>query len=167
VLAAWINSLPGTPALAPPTLAPASGIFTNSVTLTLQPPDASALLYYTLDGTLPTIHSMLYTGPFTLGHSAMVTANAFETNYVNSVAVSVAFELVPPLYSFFAPGLLTNGSFQMEFWAPAGKTYVLQASTNFVNWISLSTNVPAASPFFLIDPGAQNLPARYYRVIAQ
>jgi hypothetical protein len=86
-MADWINSLGGTPALAPPILTPASGLFTNYVTLTLQSPDTNAALYYTLDGTLPTTNSTLYTGPFELTASAVVTANAFETNYVNSVAV--------------------------------------------------------------------------------
>ena len=43
----WINSMGATPALAPPVLAPASGIFTNGVILTLQPPDGDATLYYT------------------------------------------------------------------------------------------------------------------------
>ena len=83
VTAAWINSLGGTPALAPPVLAPASGIFTNLVTLTLLPPDTDAALYYTLDGTLPTTNSILYSGPFNLTYSAVVTANAFQANYVN------------------------------------------------------------------------------------
>ena len=47
VMAEWINSLGGTPALAPPVLTPAPGIFTNQVTLALQPPDGlrGALLH--------------------------------------------------------------------------------------------------------------------------
>ena len=61
VMAGWINSLGGTPALAPPVLTPAPGIFTNQVTLALQPPDGQAALYYTLDGTLPTTNSTRYT----------------------------------------------------------------------------------------------------------
>jgi hypothetical protein len=63
VMADWINSLGGTPALAPPILSPAPGIYTNEVTLTLQPPDTNAAVFYTLDGTLPTTNSILYTGP--------------------------------------------------------------------------------------------------------
>ena len=45
----WINSLPGTPALAPPTITPNGGTFIPSVTVTLQPPDTNAALYYTLE----------------------------------------------------------------------------------------------------------------------
>ena len=165
VMAAWINTLGGTPAEAPPSLAPASGIFTNSVALTLQPPDANATLYYTLDGTLPTTNSVQYTGPFNLNHSAVVMANAFESGYVNSVAVSGLFTIVPPLDNFFSPGFASEGVFQMQFWAPAGKTYVLQASSDLIQWTSISTNTPAAAPFYWADPDAASFPHRFYRVI--
>jgi hypothetical protein len=166
VMAEWINSLGGTPALAPPALTPAPGIFTNEVTLTLQPPDPNAALYYTLDGSLPTTNSILYNGPFNLTSSALVTANAFEANYVNSVTVSGLFTLVPPLYNLFAPSILADGSFQAQYWAPAGQTYILQTSTDLVNWLPVITNVPAAVPFTLVDPGAAAEPYRYYRVIS-
>lgn len=164
-IAQWINSLGGTPALAPPLLSPAGGAFTNQVTLTLQPPDPNATIYYTLDGTLPTTNSLLYTGPFNLTLSATVEANAFESNYVNSVAVSGVFTIFPPLYSFLAPIYLTNGLFQMEYWAPTGKTYILQTSTDLVHWTPLNTNVPSTAPFVLADPGAMAAPDRFYRVV--
>ncbi len=165
VMAGWINSLGGTPALAPPVLTPAPGIFTNQVTLALQPPDGLAALYYTLDGTLPTTNSTRYTGPFHMASSATVMANAFEAGYVNSVAVSGLFTIVPPLNNFFAPAFLANGSFQMQYWGPAGQSYVLQASGDLVNWFSLSTNVPAAAPFTLTDPGTAGVGCRFYRIV--
>jgi uncharacterized repeat protein (TIGR03806 family) len=167
VLAAWINSLGGTPALAPPVLSPPSGTFTNEVTLTLLPPDSNATLYYTLDGSLPTTNSILYRGPFDLAFSATVTANAFETNFVNSVAVSGLFTIVPQLYSFMTPSVLADGSFQMEYWAPPGQTYVLQTSTDLRNWFPVSTNVPTTAPFMLVDPDAGTAPYRFYRVVTQ
>jgi uncharacterized repeat protein (TIGR03806 family) len=164
-LAAWINSLGGTPAEAPPILTPSSGIFTNSVLLTLQPPDTNTTLYYTLDGSLPTTNSILYTGPFTLNSSGVVTANAFEPGYVNSVAVSGLFTIVPNLNNLFSPEFMGNGSFETQFWAPAGQTYILQASSDLVNWTSISTNDPSSAPFNWVDPNAANFPRRFYRVI--
>ena len=92
-------------------------------------------------------------------------ANAFEAGYVNSVAVSGLFTIVPPLNNFFAPGFLANGSFQMQYWGPAGQSYVLQASGDLVNWFSLSTNVPAAAPFTLTDPGTAGVGCRFYRIV--
>lgn len=166
-LAAWINSMGATPALAPPLITPAPGIFTNEVTLTLTPPDTNATLYFTLDGTTPTTNSMLYSGPFTLNSDGniTVTANAFESNYVNSVAVSGLFTIVPPLNQFFAPGFLADGSFQVSYWGTAGQTYVLQTSTNLVDWVPVSTNTPASVPFNWVEP-ADDGPFRFYRVIS-
>jgi mono/diheme cytochrome c family protein len=166
-MAAWIDSLGGTPALAPPRIVPASGTFSNLVTLTLAPPDPNATLYYTLDGSLPTTNSQHYTGPFDLTFSAVVTANAFETNYVNSVQVTGAFTIESPSYNFTEPGLLGDGTFQVEFWAPVGQTYVLQSSTDLVNWTAVSTNEPTTVPFTFVDPGAAEAPHRFYRVVVQ
>jgi hypothetical protein len=165
VMADWINSLPGTPALAPPVLTPSPGIFTNSVELTLQPPNTNAALYYTLDGSLPTTNSTLYHGPFLLTNSANVSANAWEPGYIDSVAVSGLFTLVPPLNNFFAPGFLANGSFEAQYWAPAGQTYILQVSADLLHWIPVSTNTPSSSPFGWVDPGSTNASVRFYRVV--
>jgi mono/diheme cytochrome c family protein len=167
-MAGWINSLPGTPAEAPPTIVPAGGTFTGSVSITLQPPDTNAVLYYTLDGSLPTTNSFPYTGPFAIGGDTLVSANAFETGYINSVAATARFTIVTNML-FSAPGFV-GGAFQVRFTAPTGFTYVLQASTNLAStnlssWIPLSTSVPASSPFYWVDPGASNFPARFYRVV--
>jgi uncharacterized repeat protein (TIGR03806 family) len=166
VMADWINSLPGTPALAPPTLTPSPGIFTNTVELTLQPPNTNAVIYYTLDGSLPTTNSTLYVGPILLSNSATISANAWEPGYVNSVAVSGLFIIVPPLNNFFAPGFAANGSFQVQYWAPAGQTYILQVSADLLRWIPVSTNTPSSAPFGWTDPGATNAPVRFYRVVS-
>jgi uncharacterized repeat protein (TIGR03806 family) len=166
VTAAWINSLAGTPALAPPLILPDGGLFTNSVSITLEPPDQISTLRYTLDGTLPTTNSAPYTAPFNVVDSGILKANAFEAGYVNSVAASATFTIVPPLYNLFAPTLLDNGSFQFQYWAPPG-TYVLEGTTDFVNWVPLSTNMPSVSPFYLTDPGANASPWRFYRAQQQ
>jgi uncharacterized repeat protein (TIGR03806 family) len=165
LMADWINSLPGTPAEAPPILLPAAGFYTNSVELTLEAPDTNALIYYTLDGSLPTTNSILYTGPFTLNTAAVVTANVFEIGYINSVAVSGLYTIVPPLNNFFDAGFASDGSFQAQFWATAGQTYILQASDDLMNWISISTNTPSSAPFSWNDPTSINAPTRFYRVV--
>jgi len=97
--------------------------------------------------------------------SAVVTANAFETNYVNSVAASGTFTIVPTLYSLFDAGFQADGSFQVRYWAPAGQTYIFQTSTDLLNWTPLSTNVPTSVPFTLIDATADGAGDRFYRVV--
>ncbi len=164
VMADWINSLGGTPALAPPTLTPFGGIFTGSVSVTAQEAVTNdTTLYYTLDGSLPTTNSTPYTGPILLTNSATVNINAWAPNYTNSVVGSAQYTILPGIY-FNSPGEFTNGIFQMSFTGPVGSNYVLQVSANLLQWTSISTNTPAISPFVLSDPSAPGA-ARFYRVL--
>jgi uncharacterized repeat protein (TIGR03806 family) len=161
-IAAWINSLPGTNALAPPVITPAGGTFFNKVGITLAPPDGNASIYYTLDGSLPTTHSLLYSGAFNLMSNATVSAAAFEASYINSVAASASFIVLEE--QFLAAGQ-SNGVFQMQFGGVTGSNYVLQGSTNLMNWIPLVTNSASANTVNFADPQSSNLPLRFYRVL--
>ncbi len=53
----------------------------------------------------------------------------------------------------------------MQYWAPAGQTYVLQSSVDLLNWTAVSTNAPSAAPFTLVDPAPGSAPVRFYRVV--
>jgi hypothetical protein len=164
VITAWINSLPGTPALAPPVITPGGGAFIPSVTVTLQGPDTNAVLYYTLDGTLPTTNSFHYTSPVLLTNSLTLSANAFETGFNNSIAASALFTVLPGI-SFTSAGFSANGAFQLGVSGLPGDSYVLQASTNLIDWTSISTNQIFSNPFNLSDSNASNFPQRFYRVL--
>jgi len=164
VLTDWINSLPGTPALAPPALTPNGGSFIASVNVSAHAPDTNAAIFYTLDGSLPTTNSLPYVGPINLFSNATLSANAFKTGFQNSVAVTAQF-LVQPLY--FASENFSNQMFQLKFFGVPGSNYVLQASTNLRNWTPISTNLAATNLFYLLDPKASNYPARFYRVLQQ
>jgi uncharacterized repeat protein (TIGR03806 family) len=164
VIGDWINSLPGTPALLPPTITPAGGTFASSVNVSLIHADTNAALHYTLDGSLPTTNSTLYTGPFALSSSATVRAKAFESGFNESVATTVQFIISPTVY-FTSVAYFTNNQFQLQLSGAAGLTYILQGSTNLVNWVSVNTNTPLATPFYLVDPTATNYPSRFYRAI--
>ena len=164
VITDWINSLPGTPALAPPTITPNGGMFYNQAAITLQPPDTNAAIYFTLDGSLPTTNSSLYSGAFNLTSNATVSANAFETNYVNSVAASALFFVQPVR---FLSEYFTNGIFQLQFIGVAGSNYVLQTSTDLVNWTPMATNPATTNGIIFMDSKSSNYPTRFYRAIQQ
>jgi uncharacterized repeat protein (TIGR03806 family) len=166
VMGDWINSFTNTPALPPPTLQPEGGTFEAFVNVTLEPPATDVTMYYTLDGSLPTTNSILYSGPFRLTNSATVNANAWEPGYINSVVGAAQFTLEPGAY-FTSPIGFSNGLFQMTFSGPAGSNYVLQTSTNLLRWTPLSTNTPLASPFTLTDTNTPAASARFYRVLQQ
>ena len=166
VIAAWIDSLPGIPALPPPAINPAGGTFVSSVRVTLQAPETNATLYYTLDGSLPTPASLAYARPFVLTNSATVTVNAWASGYTNSIAASGLFTVQPPVV-FTGGYAFTNGGLAFQVTGVAGQSYVLQTSCDLVNWISLSTNLAAATPFYLFDPAAPAARSRFYRACQQ
>jgi len=161
----WINSLPGTPALAPPAITPDGGDYVASVNVTLSATDPNAAIYYTLDGSLPTTNSLRYAGAFNLLTNATIAANAFAPGYNNSVASSALF-FVQPQY-FTAVSFLANRQLQLSFLGVPGSNYVLQASTNLTSWTPISTNTAGINSFNFIDPHAASFPDRYYRVLLQ
>ena len=163
-LTAWINSLPGTPALAPPVITPNGGTFFNSVGIALQSTNAGAAVYYTLDGSTPTTNSLLYSAPLNLTNTATVSAAAFETNYFNSIAVSAQF-IVPPVQ--FLSENFSNGVFQIQFLGSIGSNYVLQVSSNLMSWTPLFTNPATTNVLNFMDSQSSNYPSRFYRVLQQ
>ena len=163
VILDWINSLPGTPAQAPPGITPYGGNYFKSVTVALVAPDTNATIYYTLDGTAPTTNSLLYAGPFNVSRNATIAASAWRTGYNNSVAATALFYITP--VQFTAASFATNHQFQLGFLGVAGSNYVLQASTNLLNWTAISTNTATTNAFYLYDPSATNFRQRFYRVL--
>ncbi len=70
--------------------------------------------------------------------------------------------LVPTPLHLDSPSL-ASGVFQFSVGGGPGSHYVVKASTNLLDWVSLLTN---ASPFTFSDQGAANLPGRYYRALS-
>ncbi|HTB84156.1 MAG TPA: chitobiase/beta-hexosaminidase C-terminal domain-containing protein [Candidatus Sulfotelmatobacter sp.] len=164
VMADWIHSLPGTPALAPPTITPGGGTFDNSVSVLLQQTNPLAAIYYTLDGSLPTNTSTLFTDPILLTSNLTVRAVASASDYNNSVAANATFIINPAQFTSVA---LTNGIVHLFFIGTTGQTYVLLGSTNLLSWTPLATNMAPSGIFEMVDPQASQFSARFYRTMHQ
>ena len=164
VLEGWINSLPGTPAQAPPTIAPNGGAFTYKVNVGLEAPDSNAAIYYTLDGTTPTINSLLYSNAFDLTSNAVVTASAFRAGYVNSMSSSAPFFINPVR---FTSQTFSNGTFNLQLLVVPGSNYVLQASTNLLDWTPIATSPATTNLLQFVDPNSSNYSKRFYRFLQQ
>jgi hypothetical protein len=75
-------------------------------------------------------------------------------------------KFVPPLH-FNAPSLAAKTNFQMQLPGVAGATYVLQVSTNLVQWSPLRTNSAANGLVTFVETNALRFPRRFYRVQQQ
>ena len=123
------------------------------------------MMYYTLDNTLPTSNSLFYSGPFALTNSATVNAIAAEAGFNNSVAANALFTVRAPVV--FTSDFFTNGVFELQLSGVAGKSYILQGTTDFTNWIPLSTNLAPSGGLILMDAVVTNFPYRFYRAVEQ
>ncbi len=75
---------------------PNGGNFTDSTTITLTAnPAAGSMIYYTLDGSVPTASSLLYTGPFKIYTSKQVKAIAINGS-LNGTVVNASFSAAGP-----------------------------------------------------------------------
>jgi len=98
--------------IAVPTISPAGGYFTNSVTVTLADVTVGTTLYYTVDNSTPTTNSTIFTVPFTLTNSAAVKMFAYKLGYVPSPLITAA-------YINGASQVLSPGFLKQEFYSGA------------------------------------------------
>jgi hypothetical protein len=83
------------------------------------------------------------------------------TLFLDDIRIVLGNHSVPALA---APSRTGNGQFQFELTGPSGSNYVIQASTNLINWVPIATAViPASGVITIVDPYATNFSRRFYR----
>lgn len=102
--AVWVAA---SPTVSTPVIAPASGSYTNAVTVSITCATDGASIYYTTDGTTPSSSSSLYSGSFTLTANATVNAVAIKAGHTDSAVATASFIVTP--YTP-APGSSSGGS---------------------------------------------------------
>ena len=103
--------LNATPAASAPVISPDGGSFTTSQKVTLSSATRSADIYYTLDGTMPTPSSTLYTSPITISSNTTLKAIATADGFLQSTVSSATFTFGTPTPTF-QPGGGTYSSAQ-------------------------------------------------------
>ena len=78
-----------------PAITPASGAYSSSQTVTITDSQSGATIYYTIDGTVPTVNSPVYRGQFTVSADTTVTAIAAIPGYQNSPPAWSAYSFGP------------------------------------------------------------------------
>ena len=83
-----------TPAAAPQ-IAPSSGMYSTPLTVTISDSTPSVVIYVTTDGSMPSLSSPLYHGPFSLTQSGQVKVQAIAAagGYSTSPVVVANFTL--------------------------------------------------------------------------
>lgn len=99
-----------TPTVAAPTFAPAGGVYTDSVAVSIICGDTAATVRYTTDGSEPTETSTLYEGPITLNTTTTIKAKAFKTNWHTSETVEATYTIVNEPILTVTPAALTFNS---------------------------------------------------------
>ena len=79
----------------------------------------------------------------------------------NTSANQTMIVIEPPRLG--APQSLTESGFQLSLTGAAGLPYAIEASTNLLNWMPLTTVTNASRTAALTDPDATNYPRRFYR----
>ena len=78
----------------------------------------------------------------------------------------VTFPASPPIITLNSPSTQPGGAFQFSVNGPTGLTYEIDASTNFMNWLSLTSLVSTTTQFQFLDLAATNFSKRFYRGLA-
>jgi hypothetical protein len=95
----------GAPIAAAPVINPNGGSFGGTLNVTLSSATASASIYYTLDGSVPTLASTFYSGPIAISSDTTIRAIASGGGFIQSAVSSATFTDVgqTPAVSF-SPG---------------------------------------------------------------
>ncbi len=90
-----------------PTFSPVSGTYTSAQTVTISTATPAATIYYTTDGTKPTVSSAVYGGPITVSSTATIQAIAVANGYVASPVASASYTLISEPAVTSSPANLT------------------------------------------------------------
>ncbi len=120
-----------------PTFNPPQGTYSSAQSVTISDTDSSAAIYYTTDGSTPTLSSTKYTGPVSVSSSETLTAIALDTTvggYIESAVVSAAYTI----------GSTVGAAATPTFTPPAG-TYATAQT------VTILDNTPGATIYYTTD----------------
>jgi hypothetical protein len=89
------------PTVATPTFSPASGTYASVQTVTISDATADASIFYTTDGTIPTINSTNYTRAITINSTETINTIAAASGYITSDVPTATYTINLPAADFF------------------------------------------------------------------
>ena len=132
ILSWTLTSQPGS-VTQTPTFSPAGGSFTTAQQVTLSDGSAGAVIYYTIDGSLPNTSSSVYSSPISVDSGsvtvkALAQASGLAASSVASATYSI--QLAPTATPTFSPGTGTYTSAQPVTITDATTGAVIYYTTN-------------------------------------
>lgn len=90
----------------------------------------------------------------------------WQTNYsATTFTLSVLSSLGGGLPVTLTPVSLASGKFTMQINGGPGPSYILQGSTDLINWTPIVTNKPSVLPYTAMDTNAGSFNNRLYRIL--
>ena len=108
--------------------------------------------------TLNLYYTLLAFGDSNANALPMETVVSFTTGTATNLAVGSMLS---------DPKRLPNGRFQFTVVGQSNYTYMVQGSTNLVQWTSLATNVAFNREFDFLETNAPAIPFRFYRAVGR
>ena len=100
---AWLETGGLFPTVAAPVIEPASGTYNEAKTVTITA-EEGATIHYTVDGTIPTASSPVYSEPFTVSETTTVKAIAMKEGLFNNSDVATAEYVIESSVTHYKPG---------------------------------------------------------------
>ncbi|SNS41670.1 Chitobiase/beta-hexosaminidase C-terminal domain-containing protein [Granulicella rosea] len=114
-----------------PVISPAAGTYGTTQNVTITDATPGAAIYYTTDGSSPTLSSPVYSGPISVAQSETLQAIAVVPGDANSPVASAVYFIYPPA---------------------ATPTISLAAGTfNSIQTVSIADTTPGASIYYTLD----------------
>jgi hypothetical protein len=114
---------------ATPTFSPVAGTYSSTQTVSIADTTTGAVVYYTTDGSTPTMSSAVYSGPITVSSTETLKAIAVATGYSNSAVATAVY-------------IISVGHAATAIFSPAGGTYT-SAQT-----VTIGTTTPSSTIYY-------------------
>ena len=96
--------------------------------------------------------------------TALIGNKLYVLEYGGSQGLwEITFPAAPPVPLLSGPGWLSNGTFQFTLHGAPGTRYILDGTSNFLNWTLLSNYNGSDTPILFSDPAAPAAPYQFYR----
>lgn len=118
-----------------PKFDPDPGFYASPLVVTVSVSDVSASMYYTTDGSVPSVtNGTLVVGPITLNSSASLRARSFKAGAVPSKTVTRSYLLDQPAAVIAQPAIIITGHEPQAMYAPHGVASIVGGQYSGGTW---------------------------------